>query len=186
MNRTVLVAMALGLLPGVAAAQGDPELKVRVGQEVWVGTHAGRTIHGAIEAITADQLTIGNAQRATVDRRDILQVRVRDGLRDGAILGAIAGAGSSFFMGPLCDDGHCTAEPVIIMAVVGAGLGTLIDALTPRKLVYDRARRDLAVAPLAGRRLAGVALRWTWSGSSRTPLAEHGPGAGRRPAVTPR
>ena len=164
MARALLTALGLLLLPGIATAQRDPELKIRVGQEVWVGTGGGRTIHGAVEAITADQLTIRNAQRTTLRRGDILQVRVRDGVREGAILGAVAGAGLTFFMGPLCDDGHCTAEPVVIMAAVGAGLGALLDALTSRKLVYDRARPKVAIAPIIGRARAGVGLRWNWKG----------------------
>ena len=163
MTRAIVAALGLLLLPGMAAAQRDPELKIRVGQEVWVGIDGGRTLHGAVEAITADQVTIGNAQRAILRRGDILQVRVRDGIRDGIILGAVAGGSLAFFTGPLCDDGHCTAEPVVLMAAVGAGLGALLDSMTSRKLVYDRARTRVAIAPIIGRGRAGLGLGWSWT-----------------------
>jgi len=162
MARLILIAIPLVLLPSMAAAQRDPDMKVHVGQEVWLTTDSGRTIHGAVEAITAVQLTIRDAQRSTIDRRDIRQVRGRDGVREGVIGGAVLGAGSAFFMGPLCDDGKCTAEPVVIMAVVGAGIGALLDALTPRKTVYDRGRRNVAVAPILGGRRAGISLQVNW------------------------
>lgn len=160
------VVVLLILIPATALAQSDPELKVRPGQEVWIRTDGGRVIHGAIESVTVDQLTISGAQRSTIERREILQVRVRDGVREGAIGGALLGAGSAFFLGPLCDDGECTAAPVVILGVVGAGIGALLDALTPRKTVYDRGRR-VAVGPILGGRRTGVSLHITWNDRSR-------------------
>lgn len=155
-----LAAVALALALTMPLAQAE-DLNIRVGQVVWVGRTGGDTVHGRVEVITLDAVTVANAQRTTIPRTAIIQIRIRDRLWEGAISGAAIGATAGFFAPGRCDDGDCIAGPIILYGAIGAGIGALLDSLTSRKIVYPprRPRRQrVTVVPIIGPARAGLAF----------------------------
>lgn len=156
------VAIALALTAAATAAQAD-DLRIRPGQEVWIGRAGGPTVHGRVEDITPDAVTMANAQRTTIPITEITHIRVRDRLREGAIAGAAVGIVAGYYAPGRCDDGECIAGPFILYGAIGAGIGALIDSLIHKRIYPPRrSRQQVTVAPLVGRGRAGMAFQVRW------------------------
>lgn len=156
------VAIALALTAATPAAQAD-DLRIRPGQEVWIGRTGGRTLHGRVEDITPDAVTVANAQRTSIPITEIAQIRVRDRLWEGAIAGAAVGSIAGYYAPGRCDDGECIAGPIILYGAIGAGIGAFVDSLIHKRIYPPRrSRQQVAVAPIVGRGRSGMAFQLRW------------------------
>lgn len=141
------------------------------GTTAWITDSAGREEKTRIVDVSGGVVTTetGNDLRQR-SAGDIMRVRVRQS--DSVLNGALIGAGSAVALGLfLCtrtepwENCRDDVGPVLKIAAVGAGIGIAIDALVRgRKTIYEAGRGSarLSVAPLAGRRTAGLRVALTF------------------------
>ncbi len=169
--RVALVFLSF-LLPVAAVAQtavsferlGD---QLNAGDGVRIVDATGLVRVGRVAALTPDYIALarpgGASERiAASDVREV-QVRRRDDVRNGALIGAGAAAA------PLCAlalaQGSAAACGVwgVIFGGLGAAVGALVDAAITRRVVVFRAAPPpvaVVVWPLRAGVGAGVAIRW--------------------------
>ena len=91
----------------------------------------------------------------------------RDGLLNGTLIGAAAGAGAGVAFTHAVRDSDLTfgqyAYGALIFGAIGAGAGLGIDALLHRVLPDRRVPpRRVLIAPAVSRDVASVVVRWRW------------------------
>jgi hypothetical protein len=91
----------------------------------------------------------------------------RDGLLNGTLIGAAAGAGAGVAFTHAVRDSDLTfgqyAYGALIFGAIGAGAGLGIDALLHRASPDRRVPpRRVLIAPAVSRDVAGVVVRWRW------------------------
>ena len=132
------------------------------GETVVVTDTAGRRTTGRVADVTADppSLVILIPQRHTVPAETVAEIRRRDALWNGALVGAGVGAGLATW-----DYAIDPSEPgngvVFAIAIgTGAAIGAGIDALTKGRLLYRTAPSTarVSLAPLVTRRTQGLLL----------------------------
>jgi hypothetical protein len=149
---------------------------VKPGDTITVVDVAGREARGRIGDLSRDTLTVvtkaGPLQLGEADVARISQNR-NDSLRNGAIIGAAAGAGYGLAMLTLAaalDDGGgpipiSVVTGMIIFTGIGAAAGAGIDALiTRRQVIYERpgGARKIGISPLFLHGRRGVAVSVTF------------------------
>jgi hypothetical protein len=110
--------------------------------------------------------TIATAQIARLDTTD----SISNGVRNGAISGAVLGGLGILAVFSSCDDcsvGEELGAGILVFGVytlAGAGLGALIDhAIDGRRAIYTRAAPSrLSVSPILARTRQGMQLRLKW------------------------
>ena len=179
-----LVALPVLLMVAVpATAQtvtSDWAAVPKANRVVYVTTDTGAEASGRLLRIDADSLTIRDRdQERTFQREHVIFVDRRgDSLRNGAIVGAITGAGLGALSGVMSDCGglleaprDCTAgeraRVLAIMTGFSTGVGIGIDALVRgRTRMYGRAAAGRSttaiVAPFLHHRAVGLALSTSW------------------------
>lgn len=163
---SLLIAILLGVLPTVAAAQDAPVVlsarpmpHVRPGQTIWVTMSDGRELRGRVVSVSVSTLEMtGPGGGLTVTISDVGTIEIRDSLKNGARYGAIVGGASlGVFVGLLSEALKCerdcganySATRQTIAGVswgigVGAGAGGLVGLLVDhlvkgRQVVYAAA-----------------------------------------------
>jgi hypothetical protein len=159
----------------VASSFDQLVVLVKPGDKIAVVDAAGRETSGRIDKLSRDALILvtpaGSRQFSADDVARITQRR-DDSLRNGAIIGALAGT-AYFVTGAVLlsdSDGGGVIVPAaigwgVMFAGLGAAAGAGIDALVAGKqLIYHKrpARNRVSVSPLfgQGRRGAAVTLRF--------------------------
>jgi hypothetical protein len=144
---------------------------VKPGDKITIVDTAGTEANGRIARLSGDTLTLatpaGPRQLGEVDVAEIRQRR-DDSLKNGAIIGAVAGTAYYVSMAVLLSDsdgGDVIIGTAIaggaLFAGMGAAAGVGIDALiTHKRLIYRRSggAARISVAPLFGRGLRGAAV----------------------------
>jgi hypothetical protein len=171
------MALLVCVVPS-AVAQGVEE--VTPGTRVWVTT-ANRPEHeGVLVSISPSTLVLRvDATEQSIPFADVRRIEARDsirnGLRNGGIIGAAAlGGFGGYLSHAVCEspDGCFPQDlgPILVLTGIGAGIGIaaggVIDHLIKgRRLVYasDGSLLDLNVAPMFRDRSLGVRLRLAWS-----------------------
>jgi hypothetical protein len=162
--------LLVALLPRLALAQPVQTFdrladELNAGDRVRIVDATGRVREGDVAALTPDYIALartgGASERiAGIDVREV-QVRRRDGVRNGTLIGfgsvAVAYCGLALSAGsPLA-----CGIPTVFLGGLGAGLGALVDAAITRRDVVFRARPvTVAVWPVSAGFGAGVAMRW--------------------------
>ena len=91
----------------------------------------------------------------------------RDGLLNGAVIGAAVGAGAGVAFTHAVRDSDLTFSQymrgALIFGAIGAGAGIGVDALFNRASPVPGApRRRVLIAPAAWRGLKAVVVQWSW------------------------
>jgi hypothetical protein len=170
-----LAAGLIVLLPVVAAAQ-EPvksfdqlETRLKVGDTVWVTDAQGREVKGKIRDLSATSLLLdagGSPQGLEAARVSTIRVQQPDSLKNGALIGLVAGA----VAGPLVAAAMCEGEAgcVLLFGGAGVGIGVAIDAARGgKKVLAYRApgasgSARLSIAPVITPRTKGVALSYSF------------------------
>jgi hypothetical protein len=156
---------------GVASSFEQLGILVKPGDKVTVVDVTGRETQGRIGKLSRDTLTLVTpAGPRDIGEVDVAQIRQRrdDSLKNGAIIGAVAGTAYYLTMAALLSDtdggdviiGTAVAGGVLF-AGMGAGAGAGIDALITRKqVIYRKSAREISVgvSPLFGRGRRGAAV----------------------------
>jgi hypothetical protein len=155
----------------VASSFEQLRVLIKPGDKITVVDVAGREADGRIEKLSRDTLTLTSAAgRRELGEVDVGEIRQRrgDSLKNGAIIGAVAGTAYYLTMAALLSDsdggdviiGTAVAGGVLF-AGMGAAAGAGIDALiSGEQVIYRRNSRQgrLGVSPLFGRGRRGVAV----------------------------
>jgi hypothetical protein len=157
---------------GVASSFDQLGVLVASGDKITVVDAAGVKAEGRIGILSRDRLTLSTpAGPREFGEQDVAEIRQRrgDSLKNGAIIGAVAGTAFYVTMAAIAssiDEGDVIVGTAIaggvIFAGVGAAAGAGIDALiTHRQVIYRRAGSGsrVGVAPLLGPGRRGVAVR---------------------------
>jgi hypothetical protein len=159
----------------VASSFDQLTVLVKPGDRITVTDATGAQADGRIGSLTRDVLTfVTPAGPRDLHEADVAQIRQRrgDSLRNGAIIGAVAG--TAYYATVLAllydgDGGDLLLGPAItagvVMAGVGAAAGAGIDALIARRQVIYRkpgGGTTLRVAPVVGRGRRGIAVAVTF------------------------
>jgi hypothetical protein len=157
----------------VASSFDQLAVLVKPGDKISVVDANGSAMEGRIETLSRDAITVLTPSGLRALREDdVTTIRQRrdDSLRNGAIIGAVAGtAYVATALAVLRDrDGGGIIIPSAIVGIaaiagIGAAAGAGIDALiTRRQVIYEKgsARTKVSVSPLFrhGRRGAAVAI----------------------------
>jgi hypothetical protein len=160
---------------GVASSFEQLAVLVKPGDKITVVDVTGKEAEGRIGKLSRDTLTVatptGPRELGEVDVAEIRQRR-DDSLKNGAIIGAVAGTVYYVTMAALLSDsdggdvivGTAVAGGVLF-AGLGAAAGVGIDALITRKqVIYRKGPREttVSVAPLFGRGRRGAAVTVTF------------------------
>jgi hypothetical protein len=177
--RLVVFALFATCHAGLAAAQTVPssfkdmQFLVKAGDRVTVIDAAGAKITGRISELDPSTLSIASAtgpRRFTQDDVVVVRQRRPDPLKNGAVIGAVLGAGMGLMTELSCrgSDEYCGQAGWVTLGSTlwGLGAGVFTDALL--KTTTDVFRRGAgttgawSVSPVIGRGAAGasVALRW--------------------------
>ena len=160
---------------GVASSFDQLTVLVKPGDKISVVDVTGREAGGRIGTLSRDALTLVSEAGPRVLREgDVAQIRQRrdDSLKNGAIIGAVAGAAYFVTAAALLQDsdggdvivGTAIAGGVLF-AGMGAAAGVGIDALIARRqVIYQKpgGGSSVSVAPLFshGRRGAAVSMKF--------------------------
>ena len=173
---------AMGLLVLVASAPataGEParsmaalEQRVQPGTQVDVVDRQGRIVRGDFVRADAEGVLVtlyGSAEGRRVPAADIMSVtRPGDSLKNGALIGAAAGALTAIAISiddgsgqvdPWCIDTGCKAAASVFAVGLYTGAGILVDrAIKGREVVYraPAARVSWSVTPRPVARGAGI------------------------------
>ena len=155
----------------VASSFEQLAVLVKPGDKITVVDTAGREASGRIGSLSRDILTLTTpAGRRALGEVDIAEIRQRrdDSLKNGAIIGAVAGTAYYVSMAALLrdsDGGDVIIGTAIAGGVLFAGMGAAaglgIDALiTHKQVIYRKSSRDtrVRVLPLIGRGSRGAAV----------------------------
>jgi hypothetical protein len=161
---------------GVASSFGQLEVLVGPGDTITVIDLAGREAEGRIGMLSRDRLTVvTRAGSWELGEADVALIRQRRGdpLRNGAIIGAAAGAGYGLVLLAIMVGANDGGGPIpvgvlagmVVFTGVGAAAGAGIDALiTSRQVIYRKSpgSNRFSVSPLVGigRRGAAVTLKF--------------------------
>ncbi len=165
-----LVLVAATLTASLAEAQTVSydrlAFRLNAGDRITVTNSAGQELQGRFVDLSSSTLSLqADGRRHDLNRSDVstVQVRHRDSLKNGALLGfmlgAVAGAG---LVGRSAD-----AYPVVKLSIAslfggaGAGIGVGVDALHQGSKVVYRAspsNRRLAVSPVLSRERHGLSV----------------------------
>ncbi len=145
---------------------------VKPGDKITLVDVTGQETNGRIGKLSADALILvtsaGSRQLGEVDVAAITQRR-DDSLKNGAIIGAVAGAAyyataAALFAG--IDEGeviiHTAIAGGVLFAGLGAAAGVGIDALiSSRQVIYQKpaGRSTVSVSPMFGHGRRGAAVR---------------------------
>ena len=160
---------------GVASSFEQLGVLVKPGDKITVVDVTGRETQGRIGKVSRDTLTLATAAGPReLGELDVGEIRQRrgDSLKNGAIIGAVAG--TAYFLTAVALLGDSDGGDVIIgtavaggvlFASMGAAAGAGIDALITRKQVIYRKSSHVSrvgVSPLFGhgRRGAAVTVRF--------------------------
>ena len=164
----VCLVMAWALLPVVAAAQtlSPSELAVYVkpGQLVSLTAANGEKATGRVESLTesAMALVVEGGHRQTIPSASLKRVVIKDSVKEGALIGLIAGALPGVLVGigwkTYCENesASCPTAPLIfggIFAAAGAGIGAGIDGLIHRRIT---------VAPVIRSKNQGIQISFSF------------------------
>ncbi len=147
--RQVVVCVSLclaGLASAAAASAAEPArelaaMNVKPGNAVYVRLVTGVDMSGRFVRATSQMLTMSvtDARDVSIPAAEIAAVWKRDGLRNGAIIGAIIGLAAAFGGQSECSD--CTGAVALGVAVgvpFWAGVGALVDRQhAGRTLIYQ-------------------------------------------------
>ena len=168
----VLAATSLVLAAASpAAAQetfADLQRTLKPGQTVFVIDAAGRETRGTVQGVerSALRLDVDGIEREWA-AMDVREVRRRDSLKNGTIIGVIAGgalgAVGGWAIGSIFEsEGASFGRPFVTItalgAGIGAGIGAGVDALIPGRSVVYRQSRAVAVAPIISPTSQGVGI----------------------------
>ena len=156
---------------GVASSFEQLGVLVKPGDKITVVDAAGGKTEGRIWNLSRDTLTLttpaGPRQLGEVNVTEIRQRR-GDSLKNGAIIGAVAGTAYFVTMAALLGDSDggdviigAAVAGGVVFAGIGAAAGVGIDALITRKqVIYRKNSRDtrVSVSPLFGRGRRGAAV----------------------------
>ena len=156
---------------GVAASFEQLGVLVKPGDKITVVDVTGRKAEGRIGKLSRDILTLATpAGPRELGEVEVAEIRQRrdDSLKNGAIIGAVAGTAYFVTMAALLSDSD-GGDVIISTAVTGgvlfAGLGAAagvgIDALITRKqVIYRKSSREtkVSVSPLFGHGRRGAAV----------------------------
>jgi hypothetical protein len=156
---------------GVASSFEQLGVLVKPGDKITVVDVTGRDLEGRVGKLSRDTLTVttpaGPRELGEVDVAEIRQRR-DDSLKNGAIIGAVAGAAYFVTAAALLSDsdgGDVIVGTAVAGGVMFAGLGAAagvgIDALITRKqVIYRKSAHGTTVglAPLFGRGRRGAAV----------------------------
>lgn len=157
---------------GVASSFDQLGVLVKPGDKISVVDVAGREVEGRIGILSRDALVLSTAAgMRELDEADVAKIRQRrgDSLKNGAIIGAVAGTSyglAGLTLSAMMSDGGDVnkvgaATGVLFCTGIGAAIGVAIDALiTRRQVIYQKpsggSRVD--VSPLVGHEQRGVAV----------------------------
>ena len=159
----------------VASSFDQLRVLVKPGDKISVVDVVGRTADGRIGTLTRDALTlVTEAGPRRLGEGDVAQIRQRrdDSLKNGAIIGAVAGAAYFVTAAALLrdsDGGEVIVGTAIVGGVLFAGMGAAagvgIDALIARQqVIYQKpgGGSGVSLAPLFGhgRRGATISVRF--------------------------
>ena len=173
----ILVAVFIAV-PALAAAQepvrdfAQLNTRLKPGDTVWVTDSQGREIKGKITNLSSGSLALKAKGAPILSATDVstIQLRDRDSLKNGTLIGLGVGAGlglaGCISIAGEEDAGAWCAMGMLFYAGIGAGIGVGIDAMIPgKKLVAYRApgsagpsRARLSIAPAVTPRAKGLAL----------------------------
>jgi hypothetical protein len=176
LKRLALVFLLSVATVSTAAAQPPAAVSAAVeaalipGTTVWITDFDGMESKARILSLADDVVTITAGDRTrSLRTRDVARVKVRrsDSLLNGALIGAGAAVASGLLLCRLTEPWeNCRDDigPMFRIGVVGTGIGIGIDALIRgRKTIYEApGAPTLHVAPLIGRRAAGMQLSFTF------------------------
>src|ERR1044071_1383788 len=108
---------------------------LQTGMTVVVTDTNGRTLKGGLTGIDDGSLSLNaNGRTRTVPRADVSTVRLSDGFRDGALIGAGAGLGAALGILAVLGsrDGYLLPSAKVGAPLLLAGAGALVGALVDR------------------------------------------------------
>ena len=165
------------VMPSQSAAQEPPEtppavfqdlpLLVNLGDRIAVTDDTGRELQGDLVDISPSALSVLVAgTRYDLQEANITGIRQwrQDSVKNGALLGFLAGAGSVAALLEASDDYVYPVQWAFWLSVfggAGAGIGALVDSLiTDSNLIYSKKKsvRRVSVAPLLSRDRKGVTV----------------------------
>ena len=160
---------------GVASSFNQLAVLVKPGDKIGVVDVSGTEVEGRIGTLSRDALTlVTEAGPRVLGEGDVAQIRQRrgDSLKNGAIIGAVAG--TAYFLTAAALLGDSDGGEVIVGAAVawgvvfagmGAAAGAGIDALiTRRHVIYQKpgGGSRVSVSPLFRHGRRGVAVSVTF------------------------
>ena len=165
--RIAMLGLVAVMLPSITAAQTLDTSRIKPGQDVVVRNAAGEPTRGRILEVSPSSLTLRPSRGAdqTFAADAIQRINRRDSTAEGFVIGLGAGfLGAWGVRQQMCpNDPECGAIVSVYLGlpiVAGsAALGALIDH-AHQPLLFDsgEARRQVAVAPILGRRTAGASF----------------------------
>lgn len=161
---------------GIASSFDQLSVLVKPGDKISIVDVTGREAEGRIAKVSRDELTLlTDAGARRLRERDVTKIRQRrsDSLRNGAIIGAAAGAGYGLAMLALLASTSDGGGPIPIGVVTGMGMltgigaaaGAGIDALIARRqVIYEKpgGGGQVSISPifLDGRRGVAVSVKF--------------------------
>src|SRR5689334_8167354 len=129
------------------------QVLVEKGDQVSVTTRDGKVAQGRVEAVSTSSLRlVQTGVPIEMANMDVLEIKKKDPITNGAKMGALVGAGVGGGLGILgalfsCGNAHCAPKAAAGAAItigfsagVGAGIGALVDAAINRNPVVYHAR----------------------------------------------
>jgi hypothetical protein len=176
---TIGIAVSVLLCAGVTRAEAQRvassfdqlSVLVKPGDKITVVDAAGRETRGRIGTLSRDALILvtsaGPRQLGEVDVSTISQRR-GDSLKNGAIIGAVAGTAYFVTMAAILSDSdggdviiHTAVAGGVVFAGMGAAVGVGIDALIARRrVIYQKpaGRGRVSVSPVFGHGRRGAVV----------------------------
>jgi hypothetical protein len=124
-----------------------------VGQAIVVVEEGQRPLKVRIAEIGPDRVVTQSKERSReIATPRVIRIQRGDSLRNGALIGFLAGAGFALDRLGQCEI-NCYGAFVPVLGGIGAGVGTLVDALRRSATLYvvpDRAATELDLVTLVG------------------------------------
>ena len=152
--------LALALFPGSVRAQepaesfDDLQHALKVGQRVLLIGESGEA-KGTVDKLSTSSITIGGR---TFNEATVREIRLRDPWWNGALIGAVIGAGLATWDYTIDPSEPGNAAIFAVTISLGAAIGGGVDALKGGKVIYASPQRPagVTVLPLLERRRQGV------------------------------